>query len=333
MSDEGAMIEVAAEPLCAGLVAALVRRLGLARADAVTTVEHWLRSEQAGKPCHGLVRALYVAQSGEFGPYAGAPAPAPVRVAAGRLHVDGRGHLGYPLVRGLIEAGCAEAQAHGTCVAIGAGVYPSGMLGDWARMACARGCGVVLASGSPARVAAPDGRTPLIGTNPLCVGLPAGARPFVCDASTSALTHGDLLLARGTGAALPADAAVDGEGARTTSASAVDVEHGRGALLPIGGSHKAFAIGMAIELLTSLGGGVPGSPRHAEHGVFALLLGPALVAESGPAWLAGLAGFAERGARIPGWASQARAEAQARAGTVRLAASTHDRLLALTEAA
>lgn len=327
------VIEVAVGPLRAGLIGVLVRRLGLARADAETTVDHWVRSEQAGKPCHGLVRALYVVRSGEFGPFDDVLAPGPVRVSAGRLHVDGRGFLGYPVVRGLIEAGCEEAIAHGSCVATGVGVYPSGMLGDWARMACARGCGVVLASGSPPRVAAPDGRVPLLGTNPLCVGLPAGERPFICDASTSALTHGDLLLARGTGAALPADAAVDGEGRRTTVASEVDVEHGRGALLAIGGSHKAFAISMAIELLTSLGGGVPGSPRHSEHGVFALFLGPAMVAEAGPGWMAGLVGFAERGARIPGWTSQARAEPQAAAGTVRLARDTHGKLLALMEEA
>lgn len=322
-------IAVATGPLRDGLVAALTRRLGLAAVDAATTVDHWLRSEQAGKPCHGLVRALYVIGSGEFGPYDGARAPGPVRAAAGRLHADGRGFLGYPVVRRIVEAGCEEARAHGSCVVTGVGVYPSGMLGDWARMACARGCGVVLASGSPPRVAAPGGHAPLLGTNPLCVGLPAGDRPFVCDASTSALTHGDLLLARGTGAALPADSAVDAAGQRTTDAEAVEVERGRGALLAIGGSHKAFAISMAIELLTSLGGGVPGSPRMDEHGVFALFLGPGIVEMAGASVAAGLAGFAAAGARIPGWTSQARAEEQARAGTVVLSVMTHARLVAL----
>lgn len=319
------MREVEVRPLRRGLVGVLVRRLGLAEADAATAVDHWVRSEQAGKPCHGLVRALYVVESGVFGPYAGAPAPGPVRVAAGRLRVDGRGHLGYAVMRRLIEAGCDEASAHGSCVVTGVGVYPSGMLGDWARLACGRGCGVILASGSPPRVAAPGGRVPLLGTNPLCVGLPADGRPFVCDASTSALTHGDLLLAREAGAALPEGAAIDVEGEPTTDVAAAE----RGALRAIGGSHKAFAIAMAIELLTSLGGGVPGSTKLAEHGVFALVLGPALVGAAGPTLARGLLGFAEAGARIPGWDGQARAEAQARAGTVTLTAATHDRLLAL----
>ncbi|MDC0668128.1 Ldh family oxidoreductase [Nannocystis radixulma] len=286
-----------------GLVGALVRRLGLAADDAAVTVEHWLRTEQAGKPCHGLVRALYVTQSGEFGPYDGRPAPGPTRVRAGRLHVDGRGHLGYAVVQRLVERGCAEAEEHGMCVATGAGVYPTGALGDWARLACARGCGVIVMSGSPARVVAPGGRVPLVGTNPICVGLPTRPHAFVCDASTSAITHGDLLLAQHAGAPLPADAAVDRDGARTRVPGEVT------ALLSVGGSHKTFALGLAVELLTSLGGGVPGSPRHDEHGVFALFLGPEMVAEAGPVLADRLAAFAETGARIPGWESERRAAA------------------------
>lgn len=321
--------EIAVRSLRDALVGVLVRRLGLVEWDAATAVDHWVRSEQAGKPCHGLVRALYVVQSGVFGRFDGASAPAPTRSGAGRSHVDGRGHLGYAVMRRLVEHGCDEAVERGTCVVTGVGVYPSGMLGDWARMACARGCGVVLTCGSPPRVAAPGGSVPLLGTNPLCVGLPAGERAFVCDASTSALTHGDLLLARASGAALPEHAAVGLDGAPTTSVEGAEA----GSLLAIGGSHKAFAISMALELLTSLGGGVPGSAKIAEHGVFALLLGPALVAAAGPTLAEGLAGFARAGARIPGWSSQARADEYMRAGTVPLDVTTHARLLAMMEEA
>lgn len=318
---------IPAAPLCERLVVRLAEALRLHADDAATTVGHWLRTEQAGKPSHGLARALYVIGSGEFGPYAGARAPGPTRIGPGRLHVDGGGHLGYPVVARLVVAGCEEAEAHGSCVVTGVGVYPSGALGDWARLACARGCGVLWLSGSPPRVAAPDGRAPLLGTNPLCVGLPTAGEPFVCDASTSALTHGDLLLAAESGAALPADAAIDRAGVRTREAGEV------AALLPIGGSHKAFAISMAIELLTSLGGGVPGSPRHADHGVFALFLGPAIVAAAGPTLAEGLRAFAAAGARIPGWDAQRRATGHAVAGTVELSRGTYARLTALLEAA
>lgn len=312
------------------LIRHLVRALGLHADDAAVAVDHWLRSEQAGKACHGLVRALYVTDSGKFGRSDGAPAPGPTRRGPGRLHVDGTGHLGYAILRRLVEAGCAEAQAHGICVATGVGVYPSGALGDWARLACARGCGLVLMAGSPPRVAAPGGRTPLLGTNPICVGVPTTPHPFICDTSTSAITHGDLLTARDEGAPLPPDAAVDRDGARTTTPADVDPTAGLGALLAIGGSHKAFALAMAVELLTSLGGGVPGSPVLAEHGIFAVFLGPALVADAAPVLSARLAAFAAAGARIPGWESARRLAAAG--DEVELSAATYARLAPLLRA-
>jgi LDH2 family malate/lactate/ureidoglycolate dehydrogenase len=301
------------------LVRRLERALGLHPDDAAITVDHWLRSEQAGKPCHGLVRAAHVLGGG-FGPYAGARAPAPAAPAPGRLHVDGAAHLGYPLLHRLVDAGCDEAARRGVCVATGVGVYPSGALGDWARRACARGCGLLLLAGSPPRVAAPGGRAPLLGTNPICVGLPTAPHFFVCDAATSAITHGDLLLARSHGAALPPGAAVDRDGARTLDAAAAEL----GALLPIGGSPKAFALGMAVELLTSLGGGVPG-----EHGVFAVFLGPALVADAAARLSARLADFAAAGARIPGWHAAARLADLTARDEVELAPATLDRLAPL----
>lgn len=316
------------------LIRHLIRALGLHPDDAAVTVDHWLRSEQAGKPCHGLVRALYVTGSGkfgrsDFGRSDGVPAPAPTRRGPGRLHVDGTGHLGYAVLQRLVEAGCAEAGRHGVCVATGVGVYPSGALGDWARLACARGCGLVLMAGSPPRVAAPGGRTPLLGTNPICVGVPTTPHPFICDASTSAITHGDLLTARDEGAPLPPDAAVDRDGARTTAPADVDPTAGLGALLAIGGSHKAFALAMAVELLTSLGGGVPGSVKLEEHGIFAVFLGPSLVADAIPALSERLAAFATAGARIPGWESARRLAGATARDTVEVSVATHARLAPL----
>jgi len=303
------------------LTRALVDRLRLHPDDARTTVDHWLRSEQAGKPCHGLLRADFVLSSGHFGPYDGSPAPAPTRLAPGRLHVDGRAHLGYPIVRNLVEAGCREAHEHGHCVATGVGVYPSGALGDWARLACDRACGLLLLAGSPPRVAAPDGHTPLLGTNPICVGLPT-TPPFICDSSTSAITHGDLLAARDGDTALPPNAAVDRHGAPTTTAAEVV------ALLSVGASHKTFALAMAIELLCCLGGGTPGSPSPDEHGVFALFLGPQLVTDRASCFSERLAAFADAGARIPGWSADPRATAD----TVTVSAATHAQLTRLLRA-
>ncbi len=104
------------------------------------------------------------------------------------------------------------------------------------------------------------------------------------------------------------------------------------ALLSIGDSHKTFALAMAIELLTSLGGGIPGSKKHEEHGVLAIFLGPQLVESTEATLSERLAAFAEVGARIPGWESERRAAASPR-DVVELSQETYDALCALLSTA
>ncbi|MDX6507803.1 MAG: Malate/L-lactate dehydrogenase, partial [Gaiellaceae bacterium] len=78
---------------------------------------------------------------------------------------------------------------------------------------------------SPPRLPHPDGGPPLVGTNPLAIGIPstAGAPPIVVDVSMGKTTYGDVIAGR---------------------ASADD-------LVPFGGeqAHKAFALAIGLQLL------------------------------------------------------------------------------------
>jgi LDH2 family malate/lactate/ureidoglycolate dehydrogenase len=304
------------------IAAVLVERLRLHERDARATVEHLIRSEQAGKSSHGLIRVAYAITSGKFGPFHGRPAPTPAPGQVGRLHVDGAGHFGYAVLHNLVEAGCDEARRSGVCVATSAHVYPSGSLGDWAREAGQRGVGVFLVSSSPRRVAPPGGTRPVVGTNAVCIGLPTTPLTFVSDSATSEITHGALLLARESGEPLPPHSAVDAEGRPTIRPEAVDPTKGQGALLPFGGSHKAFALAMGVELLACLGGGAPGAVESREHGVFGLFLGPAVLAARMDDLSGWLEGLDRAGTRIPGWTSGRRARAEQEAGVVTIPGGT-----------
>jgi len=315
--------------LRAPLARFLTDRLALHPDDADIGVDHMVRAEQSGKSSHGLIRVHYLATSGKFGPYGNTPAPAPGHPGPGRLHVDGKGHFGYALLEKMVRAGCDEARASGTCIATGSPVYPSGCLGDWARLAMKEGVGVVIMANSPRRVAAQGGRSPIVGTNAFCIGLPTRPHPFVADCASSEISHGALLVARAAGAALPPNSALDATGAPTTSAADVDPTKGLGALLPFGGSYKAFALAMGIELLACLGGGPPGEMRAGYHGVYCHFLGPDVMREHLPRlseWLAGLDGT---GTRIPGWTSGRRALAQSARNTVDVSGKTLDALQSL----
>ncbi|MBR1175223.1 Ldh family oxidoreductase [Bradyrhizobium sp. KB893862 SZCCT0404] len=106
---------------------------------------------------------------------------------------------------------------------------------------------------SMACVAPHGGRKPVLGTNPLAFACPvAGFRPFVFDQASSAIAHGDLLIAANEGRQLAPDQALNLAGEPTTDPNAVLCG---GTLLPFGG-HKGASIALMVEVLSAaLSGG------------------------------------------------------------------------------
>lgn len=329
MGSRSAHVPVEVERLLGPLTDYVARKLELVEDDARVSVEHLIRAEQAGKSSHGLIRVSYTTSSGKFGPYGGVRAPRPERISPGRLHVDGAGHFGYPTLHHLIEGACDEALSHGTCLATSASVYPSGAIGDWARQACSRGVGVLMVASSPVRVAPTRGSSPVVGTNPICIGIPTKPLPYIGDCATSEITHGTLLLARNSGESLPTRSAVGRDGRPETSAALVHPSQGEGALLPFGGHHKAFALSMGIELLVSLGGGLPGGSLQTKNAVFGFFLGPSFFSSNLTAMSEWLERLDQEGVRVPGWVSGRRALAQQHEGIVQVPAETWSTISAL----
>lgn len=304
------------------LVETLAEHLQLQAEDAELTIDHLIRSEQLGKHDHGLIRADYLIRSQKFGPFGHLPAARAQQLSEGRIHLDATGSLGYPALHRFIELGCAQAAKTGCCIGTSRSVYPSGALLDWAHLAIQHNTGLVMVATSPPRVTSPGHSQPVVGTNPICIGLPTHPVPFVSDSSTSAVNHGELLLARATGSRLPPQSAIGPDGQPTDDPQAVDPTRGLGALLPVGGSHKTFALSLGIELLVSLGGMRPGEPTTSEHGVFCLFIGPQLAQAAQTAPTSWLASLNESGMRIPGWQSWKRAQQQREQGIVQVREGT-----------
>jgi LDH2 family malate/lactate/ureidoglycolate dehydrogenase len=104
--------------------------------------------------------------------------------------------------------------------------------------------GLVITNASPA--IAPYGtKTPLTGTNPVAVAIPAaGQRPIVLDMSTSVVARGKIRLASVLGEAIPLGWALDTEGKPTQDAKAAL----KGSMEPIGGP-KGSGLSLIIDLL------------------------------------------------------------------------------------
>jgi len=199
-------------------VLARLSRLGFADADARLLSDHFLDAERRGRPSHGVARIEWLETLAELNPSA-----RPVKAVATPAFDlwEGRGALGY-LTLAAVCADLEERPPSLVKVVAASHCFPTGMLGYWVRRLANAGLAALLTATSPARLGHPDGGDPLVGTNPLAIGVPnPDGEPLVADVSMGKVTYGDVL----RGVARPED------------------------LVPFGGAqaHKAFALAVGLQ--------------------------------------------------------------------------------------
>lgn len=264
------------------LVECVLSGLGASREETAAQSKLLLEADLRGRPSHGLQRLPTIAarvRNGLLRP--GAPVTAQWRTDV-FLDVDG-GHGFGPYVA-FETLGQLEERARAFGLAMGGIRCAShlGMLAPYLELATDRGLIAVVLTTSEALVHPAGGAVALLGTNPIGVGIPAGAQePFILDMSTGAISMGEVIVHAQAGNALPLGVAVDGDGQPTTDASRAR----EGALAPFGG-HKGYGLGLAFELLvsvltgTALGNEILGTLDH-DHpvtkGDLFLMLDPRVV--------------------------------------------------------
>jgi len=95
----------------------------------------------------------------------------------------------------------------------------------------------------------------LLGTNPICVSIPAGEEPaFVADLATTTAANGKLEILQRKNLEAPQGWIQDKDGNASTNAH--ELKTG-GALLPLGGdrehgSHKGYALGAVVDIFSAV---------------------------------------------------------------------------------
>jgi len=109
-------------------------------------------------------------------------------------------------------------------------------------------------------VSPPGGTTPVLGTNPIAMAVPAkaGGVHFQFDQSTSAIALGKITMAAAAGDKIPLGWAVDSEGNPTTDPKAAL----KGSLVSTGG-YKGYGFGLMAEILAAA---VTGSVNSVDSG-------------------------------------------------------------------
>lgn len=230
---------------CRALAVEVLTRHGCDDANAAAIADTITAAERDRAHSHGLFRLPGYVTSLRNGKANGRAAPTAERIAPTVVRVDGDGgyaplaqKLGLPL---LFETAREQGMA---ALAIVRTIHFAALWPETEAVA-GQGLAALALTSSPPYVAAPGGRTPFFGTNPMSFAWPrAGRPPMVFDQASAAMARGEIMMAARDGRRVPDGAGLDAEGRPTNDPEAILA----GAQLPFGG-YKGGAIALMIDLL------------------------------------------------------------------------------------
>jgi L-2-hydroxycarboxylate dehydrogenase (NAD+) len=228
------------------VVAGVLARAGVPVGHAVTQSNALIEAELRGVSSHGLLRLPLIVERIANGVTDPTATGVHSWRAPGFLAVDGQRGLGPVVAAHALDASQARAAAQGICIAAIRNSNHIGMLSNYSESVAARGQSIIALSTSEALVHPWGGYTPLIGTNPISIGVPTEGEPFVMDAATSIVSMGRIHDKAIRGESIPRGWAVAADGKPTTDPSRAK----QGAISPFGEA-KGYALGLAFELLVA----------------------------------------------------------------------------------
>ncbi|HEY0432888.1 MAG TPA: Ldh family oxidoreductase [Chitinophagaceae bacterium] len=169
--------------------------------------------------------------------------------------IDGDSGLGLVVAPKAMETAIAKAKIYGTGWVSVQNSNHFGIAGYHAMLALQHDMiGIAMTNASPL-VAPTFSIERLLGTNPICVAIPAGNQPsFVADLATTTAANGKLEILQRKNEQAPAGWIQDKDG--HSSVNPHELKSG-GALLPLGGdrehgSHKGYALGSVVDIFSAV---------------------------------------------------------------------------------
>ena len=221
--------------------------VGVPAEHARTVADNLVQGELHGLASHGVSRLLEVYAErfvgGGINPH---PAVEVIRQDRGCALIDGDNGPGAVVGTAAMSLAVDLAREHGSgWVAVrNSSHYGAAFL--YARMAMAEGMIGFSSTNTVVQQAPYGGRTKLLGTNPLCIGVPGGVHgPIILDMATSQTARGKIQVAAIDGKAIPLGWAVDKQDRPTTDPTRA------WRLLPLGG-YKGYGLALMMEILSAV---------------------------------------------------------------------------------
>lgn len=232
-------------PLARQLALNALQQAGVAAPAADLQANLLLEADLRERPSHGLMRLPRIIERIRNG-VADPHAVGEHRWRGSFLEVDGQNGLGPVVACAALEVVAQAARRDGVALAAVRNSNHLGMLAWYAQRVASEGLVVIAASTSEALVHPWGGRSAMLGTNPLAIGIPTAQAPFVMDMATSVVSMGQIHDHAQRGIALAPHWALDAQGNPTTDAQAAR----HGSIAPFGEA-KGYALGLALELLVT----------------------------------------------------------------------------------
>lgn len=229
--------------------------MGCPESDAKTASDVLLNADLRGIDSHGLARLSGYVRLWEAGRINAKPDVRIVHESPSTAVVDGDGGLGLVVAPFAMNVAIGKAQTAGTGWVAVRGSNHFGIAGYHAMMALEHTMiGMAMTNASPL-VAPTFSVERLLGTNPICVAIPAGKQPpFVADFATTTAANGKLEILQRKNEDAPLGWIQTKDGLPSTNAN--ELKEG-GALIPLGsdrehGSHKGFCLGAWVDIFSAV---------------------------------------------------------------------------------
>lgn len=233
----------------------IFKAIGCSDADAATATKVLLSADVRGIDSHGIARLSGYVRLWEAKRVNARPQLKIIHETPSTAVVDGDSGLGLVVAPFAMQVAINKAKQAGTGWVSVQNSNHFGIAGYHAMMALQHDMIGMAMTNASALVAPTFSKERLLGTNPICVTIPAGDEPsFVADLATTTAANGKLEILQRKNLEAPVGWIQDKDGNSTTDAHAL--KNG-GALLPLGGdrehgSHKGYALGAIVDIFSAV---------------------------------------------------------------------------------
>jgi LDH2 family malate/lactate/ureidoglycolate dehydrogenase len=233
----------------------IFRHMGLNESEAISATRVLLSADLRGIDSHGIARLSGYVRLWEVNRVNSTPQFRIVHESPSTAVVDGDRGLGLVVAPKAMEIAISKAKTCGTGWVAVKNSNHFGIAGYHAMMALPHDMiGMAMTNASPL-VAPTFSVERLLGTNPICVAIPAGSQPpFVADFATTTAANGKLEILQRKNKEAPLGWIQKKDGSPSTNAH--ELKDG-GALIPLGsdrehGSHKGFCLGAWVDIFSAV---------------------------------------------------------------------------------